>query len=278
VLNGSAGDAPGEGVVSSISARRAILELAQAASLATALCYGAGWTFIACMYSRLGVQPEDVGVGAEFVLVRAAVVTAGLLLVVGGLMMPTAYFDWLARGRHGDLSAFHLLLIGSHLVLFVASVLTAHNLLAAYAWSPDSWTWVTSVVAALTVTGLATVLFLQAVDYRALSPRGPSLGPATGSRYLIAAAFVWVLLAFVFAAAGGIAVGDRIADGHSTHIVILNVRWVEASNVVHDDEAVCGLRLGENGGFVRIYVPSKEAVVALPTDQTTMTEPLNGDC
>jgi len=264
-----------------VSGRTALLEVAQTATLAAALCYGAGWLFVAVMFKQVGVQPEDVGIGADFILVRATLAAVVLMMAAGGLIMPTAFFDWLSRGRQGDLSAFHFLLLSSHLFLFCA---TTTSLYASATFWFGIKPWLAGALAALLslmTTLFAAALLLQAVDYKAISPTGPTLGRRVSARHLMAVIFVWILMVFVFAASAGRAVGDRIARGHSVHILLIDIRWVEASEVpvVEDGDTVCGLRLGEGSGFVWIYQPSPPKVIALPIDQTRLNEdPLGRVC
>jgi hypothetical protein len=257
-------------IKSTFSLNTAALDLLKAVSLVTALCYGCGWIFYTALYSKVGMQPEGAGITAESVLVRSVLIGAVVVFPLGGLLMPTAWFGWWPRGRQGDLGPFHTLVVVSGVLGAGLAAWATYHVILRLAELGRLLTLGASLAVGVLFLLVTLPLLLRGVRYRAISTIGPRLGPMVRSRHLIALGLMWVVLLFGSSAAAGSVVGQRTYRGQETTLFVLDIQVVEATSRGSSTAGsstttvICGLRLGEANGALRLWDAQQERLMSIP--------------
>lgn len=256
------------------------LEAIQAASVLATVCYGASWLMAWSMLSKFQLRPEDVGLGIDFLIVRSALIGILLALTLGGLLMPTVYGNWLARGRSGDLRPFHqALAVG---VTSLAAVAFTAVLIAFSYLTSDTeyeiaigWRVVVSLLVATLLAFVEVAVILVGVGYQAGHPKGPGLSDEFKVGALVGATAIPLLLLAVGSWTAGSILAERI-KADRPYSAIFNVHDVRVLQYPNSNDArregskpavlACGLLLGYGDGFVRIYDPRSRRVSSFSTE------------
>lgn len=258
-------------------------EVFQALSTIGIVSYGTAWLISWSMFARINLRPEDVGINYEFLAVRSIYIAGALILLVGGLVLPSAHGHWLRRGRQGSLRAFHRVFLSEAVVFLVLSTVAAFMLGRCVSNTFDKqWMdhWLVALVMLPLVIGVnyaQGALVLRAVDYEVDHVEGPGLGPEVRGNCFILVTTMWLFTFAVLALGVGATLGYRIVR-HQPAEFFFNVHSVQVRQLGSSDGVAsptdpitCGLVLGYDGGLVRIYSDEDE-VVAFPIESVSVTD------
>jgi hypothetical protein len=272
---------------------RLTVEALQGLTIAAGICYVTAWLVAASLYRRVGLTPENVGIGTDFLLVRGGIAAAVVVLLVGGFLMPTTFGNWLRRGRNGDLRPFHFLFLVSQAAFLLLASLglfaVCTTLLVAMERNVHfGLRAAVAILAAILLCLLEGALVLRGLGYQAGSADGPGLeSHGLPLSPVIYASAIWLLLVIATAIATGSMLGERVLNGHPVQMVF-NIRpvsvyesaqaYMRKERFLHDEvnPLACGLLLGYGDGMVRILDES-DKVVSFPLGQVVILHNQSGE-
>lgn len=82
-----------------------------ALSCVAAYCYAVGWVFYNFVFGQLHIEPEDVGIGFDYLVTRAALVLGGSITLVSVVFVLLGATKVLERARAGQLKRFESIFI-----------------------------------------------------------------------------------------------------------------------------------------------------------------------
>lgn len=264
----------------------ALGDVLQLFSFVAACGYGAGWLFSAFMLERFGLQPADIGINAEFLLVRAGLIVgaSALTLSVGYVVLRPTVVRYGRRGNTILLRPVIYVILVSYFVV-IGGLLSA---IVRYSWgSGPIWALVLIVVVpSLALTVVEGLLLLEAFGVRSYSQTGPPV--RRQGKPFAAAGAVFLAIVFILpgAALAGLIVGRDVYRGSPISNPFISIRPVTAyisssispptgaaiTKLPNGGFYICGLELGTDGQSLRIWEPAPRKLVTVPVGYAAVVD------
>lgn len=229
-------------------------------SIIGTLCYGVGWLYYNALFSEVNLEPEDVGIGLEFLLVRAGLAIGAVVTLLAVLLVVTGAAARLTGPARSSSAVTQLWLMAAGIIfcaitwsLLFTTLYLEFDLLSRW------WAAGVAFVGAVILSAVAAALTLVGLGY-GLTGTGTGLAEPLSPAHLLAVSGIAVLMMLGGTYLAGRQLGNEIANGRPVRGYVLTLRYVTVHALADGTgiDGACLLRLGSKAGVEVLYDPDPD--------------------